>query len=104
VSGFSVDGGRRLAHHRGMTIIREIVAKFIAVPVIVHEHLVEDSATEGARRNIAMSHILRTRRNDKRLEERVEAAEGRYQRLRDDLENAGYEHLVDQHDQLEWDR
>lgn len=73
----------------------------VEVPLNVYLDLVEQQVTEGARRNVAMSHITRNVKRNLFLEEQRDNAVGRYQRLRDSLEDAGYEFLLDQFDDLE---
>lgn len=53
----------------------------IEVPLNVYEDLVEQKATEGARRNIAMAHIIRQRDLRPRLEEALALIEELQERV-----------------------
>ncbi len=80
------------------------IEPIIEVPLNVHLDLVEQAVTEGARRNVAMSHIIRKVRTDRRLVEQRDTAEARYERLREAVDAAGYGHVLELFDDAEWDR
>lgn len=61
---------------------------YIAVPANVFANVSEDAATEGARRNIAMAHILRNKAQETLAREKLASLQTRYDALRAGFEAA----------------